>query len=346
MIGSCKTVLPHNVTFRWEQMTLDFLHDLQSDLAQIDDHSGVALRDIPITGIGTLFRTILDFYPNDGRASDIDHDLSFLVKTIGFELIEVEARFVLAYISEPEMKIFMDHFNTALQSILQNPTGPLRDVNLVSPKERQCIIVELNPIYSPGTSLSPANNVTELIEQQARKTPQRIAVCTQCMQSIPACHRCNPFIQLQFDQEQFITYHQLDSFANNLALTLIGHNVQRGELVGIYMDKSCEMFISILAIHKAAAGYVPLAPAHPAERIQTILDLADIKIVLTGKLLQSQFDSHTSASGVASLVVDIYELFPAGKPDLQIGRDDISHVLFTSGSTGLPKGVEKVLCHM
>jgi non-ribosomal peptide synthetase component F len=138
----------------------------------------------------------------------------------------------------------------------------------------------------------------------------------------------------------------MDSFANNLSLTLIAHNVQRGELVGIYMDKSCEMFISILAIHKAGGGYLPLAPTHPAERIQTILGLADIKIVLTSKLFESEFNSHTSGSGVASLVVDIHELFPAGKPDLQIGRDDISHVLFTSGSTGLPKGVEKVLWHL
>jgi hypothetical protein len=189
MIGSCKTVLPHNVTFRWDQTTLDFLRDLQSDLSQIDHHSGVSLRDIPVTGITTLFRTILDFYPNDRRTSDVDHDLSFLVKTIGFGSIEVEARFVLAYISELEVKIFMDHFSAALQSILQNLTDPLRDIDLVSPEERQRIIVEMNPMYPPGASLSPANNVTELIEQQARKTPQRIAVRTQCKCLCYASHR-------------------------------------------------------------------------------------------------------------------------------------------------------------
>jgi non-ribosomal peptide synthetase component F len=78
--------------------------------------------------------------------------------------------------SEPEIKIFMDHFGTTLESIFQNLAHPLRDVNLVSSEERQRIIVEMNPLYPAETSLSLANNVAELIEEQAHKTPQRIAV--------------------------------------------------------------------------------------------------------------------------------------------------------------------------
>jgi non-ribosomal peptide synthetase component F len=66
----------------------------------------------------------------------------------------------------------------------------------------------------------------------------------------------------------------MDSLANDLACTLIAHGVMVGDLVGIYMDKSCEMFISIFGIHKAGGGFVPLDPEHPPERIRTILNLA------------------------------------------------------------------------
>jgi hypothetical protein len=108
---------------------------------------------------------------------NVDYDLAFLVKAVGFEEIEIEARFASACLLEPEMNIFLDHFGTALESILQNLTGSVRDVNFASSEEKQRILVELNAIRPSGTSLSPANNVIELIEVQACKTPQRIAAC-------------------------------------------------------------------------------------------------------------------------------------------------------------------------
>jgi hypothetical protein len=175
-MNSCMITLPQNVAFRWDQMTLDFLHELQNDLAQISDHSLVNFRDIPVPIIAPLFRTILHLYPIGKQTSNVEHDLAFLVKTIGPEEIGVEARFASACMLEPEMTIFLDHFGTALESILQNLTGPVRDINLVSSEEKQRIMVELNAIRPSGASLSPTNNVIELIEEQARKTPQKIAV--------------------------------------------------------------------------------------------------------------------------------------------------------------------------
>lgn len=156
-------------------------------------------------------------------------------------------------------------------------------------------------------------------------------------------HLHDLLIQLQLGQDQFLTYREMDAFANNLAHNLIALGIKRGDLVGIYMGKSCEMFISIIAIHKAGGGYVPLDPTHPAERIRTILGLADSKLVLTSKEFQPQVDAYVADTGVCSLVVDVRDLLPAGKPDIAVGRDDVCHVLFTSGSTGTPKGAQTVL---
>jgi non-ribosomal peptide synthetase component F len=146
--------------------------------------------------------------------------------------------------------------------------------------------------------------------------------------------------QLQFLQEQFVTYHQMDSLANNLAHKLIAHGVRRGDFVGLYMDKSVEMFISILATHKAGGAYVPLDPENPPDRIRTILGLAESKIVLTSNGLFHVFNNTALGADITALVVDVYDLSPSSKPDVgTIGRDDVCHVLFTSGSTGTPKGV-------
>ncbi|KAF8572550.1 AMP-dependent synthetase and ligase, partial [Ramaria rubella] len=151
-------------------------------------------------------------------------------------------------------------------------------------------------------------------------------------------------LQLQFEQEVFLTYGEMDSLSNALARSLLDHGSKRGTLIGVYMDKSIEMFLSILAVHKAGGGYVPLDPEHPPERIQTIVGLAQATMVLTTRELKGDLDSVLVNTDVPAVIVDLREISHATKPDVgPIGRDDISHVLFTSGSTGTPKGV--VLTH-
>jgi non-ribosomal peptide synthetase component F len=135
----------------------------------------------------------------------------------------------------------------------------------------------------------------------------------------------------------------MDSFANNPAHTLIAHGMKRGDFIGLYMDKSVEMFISILATHKAGGTYVPPDPENPPDRTRIILGVADSKIVLTSNDLQHQHQLNNTLLriDITSLVVDVHKLSPSNKPDVgpTIGRDDVCHVLFTSGSTGTPKGV-------
>lgn len=133
----------------------------------------------------------------------------------------------------------------------------------------------------------------------------------------------------------------MDSLANGLAHMLVKRGSKRGDLIGIYMDKSAEMFISILATLKAGGAFVPLDPEHPSHRIQTILGLTESKIVLVSRELQHQFDSAVNGTDIASLLVEVAQLSPTCKMEVgQIDRDDVSHILFTSGSTGVPKGTK------
>jgi non-ribosomal peptide synthetase component F len=149
------------------------------------------------------------------------------------------------------------------------------------------------------------------------------------------------YVQLQFCQDVFLTYRQMDCLSNDLARTLVIGGVERGSLVALYMDKSIEMFLSILAIHKAGGGYVPLDIDHPVERTRAIIRLAEVVMVLTARELHGQLRSVLLDTGIRSKLVDFTELLPSTKPDVgRIGRNDICHVLFTSGSTGTPKGID------
>jgi non-ribosomal peptide synthetase component F len=131
----------------------------------------------------------------------------------------------------------------------------------------------------------------------------------------------------------------MELLSNDLALKLVVGGVKRGALVALYMDKSIQIFLSIIAIHKAGGGYVPLDPEYPTERIQTIVRLAQAAVVLTTTDLESLLDSALLDTGVGTLSIDFKNLSPAAKPNVgPIGRDDICHVLSTSGSTGVPKG--------
>lgn len=131
----------------------------------------------------------------------------------------------------------------------------------------------------------------------------------------------------------------MDMLSNSLAGKLILSGVMKGDLVALYMDKSIEMFLSILAVHKAGGAYIPLDTEHPAQRINTIIRLSKSPIVLTTKELQTQMASMLAESEVILKVIDFKDLDPATKPYVCVNRDDICHVLFTSGSTGTPKGM-------
>jgi non-ribosomal peptide synthetase component F len=238
-------------------------------------------------------------------------------------------------ISQAEIDLILDHFTAVLIFLTSHPHDIIGDVNLIDENERHRLVNDI----SPG-ELNPAQNISELIEVQTNKTPEKIAVRVS-LTSLSIKYHLISCIQLQFDQDVFLTYRQMDSLSNDLAHMLITKGVKKGTLIGLYMDKSIEMFLAIIAIHKAGGGYVPLDPEHPTERIQTIVHLAQTPMVLTIRELENQLISVLLDTGINSVSVDYTELTPSTKPSIEmVCRDDICHVLFTSGSTGTPKGIQ------
>lgn len=163
----------------------------------------------------------------------------------------------------------------------------------------------------------------EIFEAQADGWPDDIAVV----------HRGNN-----------LTYEEIEHRANRLAHYLRSLGAERGELVGLHLERSEHAIVAILAVLKSGAAYVPLDSSCPDDRIQHILEEAEVSLLVT----ESALAEHVEQLGVALVIIDALEHAGAiaGQSEDRIPRDetgvssdDLCHVIYTSGTAGPPKGV-------
>ena len=211
----------------------------------------------------------------------------------------------------------LSHMEVLLAAIVQDPDRAVSRLPLLTPRERNTVLVEWN---DTDAALPPERSVSELFETQAARTPDADAVV--------------------FGRERW-TYRQLNERSNRLARHLRGLGVGPAVLVGLCLERSPEMVAGILAVLKAGGAYVPLDPAYPPERLAFMLEDAAARVVLTHDHLAGVLPSGLSAVRVR-LDADAAEIARQSgeNPSALAGPDDLAYVIYTSGSTGTPKGVQ------
>ncbi len=137
-----------------------------------------------------------------------------------------------------------------------------------------------------------------------------------------------------------MTYSEVKDAVIRLAALLQKNGVGKESLVGIYMDRSEKMIISLLSVIKAGGAYVPLDPAHPVERNKYIIEKSHIGTILSEEKYKDTFDGSAKVICVDSIWEEMRNGEPAGCEELLSGGHQLAYVIFTSGSTGNPKGVE------
>jgi len=139
--------------------------------------------------------------------------------------------------------------------------------------------------------------------------------------------------------EESLSYRQLNERANQLAHLLISEVNRPDGLVGVCMERSVDMVIALLGIIKAGLAYVPLDPDYPEQRLEHMLEDADLKVLLTQGAVQSVLPGHS----IPMLVLDEcgaeLDAQATTNPPHRAEADNLAYVIFTSGSTGRPKGV-------
>jgi amino acid adenylation domain-containing protein/thioester reductase-like protein/FkbM family methyltransferase len=217
----------------------------------------------------------------------------------------------------------MGHFACLLEGIVANPSQQISQLPMLTATEQQQLLVEWNDTQ---VDYPIDKSIHQLFEEQCFSTPNAVAVV--------------------FENQQ-LTYHELNCRANQLADYLQSFGVKPDTLVGICVERSLEMVVGLLGILKAGGAYVPLDPEYPQERLTFMLEDTQLSVILTQEKLVSKLGDRLRR-GFAERKVnvicldsnsDIINQHTQDNPTTSIKAQDLAYVMYTSGSTGQPKGV-------
>jgi amino acid adenylation domain-containing protein/non-ribosomal peptide synthase protein (TIGR01720 family) len=207
-------------------------------------------------------------------------------------------------------------FQQVASSVTRNPNAAISDLEILTERELHQLLVEFN---NTQIDYDRSQLIHQLFEAQAERTPDNIAVV--------------------FDNQQ-LTYCELNERANQLAHYLQKLGVKPEVLVGICVERSLSMGISILAILKAGGAYVPLDPTYPSERLEFILQDTQAPVLLTQRSLLQ--DLPENKAKIICLDTDWETIASESQdnPTVAMSSANLAYIIYTSGSTGKPKGVQ------
>ncbi len=249
-----------------------------------------------------------------------------LTLTIGMEAtLSVHYNFDGRYFDASAIAQLAGHFSNLLEALMRDPTASIATLSMVDDVEYSKSLTEWN---RTAMNYPRDENIHIAIERQAEQTPESVAVV--------------------FANQQ-LNYRELNRRANRLAYRLIALGVGPEILVGVAIERSLDLVISLLAILKAGGAYVPIDVSYPENRLRHVLQDSGINVLLTHSPLRDALPESTSAQVICvdhlfndQLVFNdqlaIQEI-DAENPRVSTHPENRAYVIYTSGSTGLPKGV-------
>lgn len=275
--------------------------------------------------VQVLFNVVnapMDVRPFDGLAAEFFH---FDGGAVQFDLscsvdLNVRKMIHLGYATDlfehSTAQRFLDSYMTLLYQVLDSPAKKISEYELLSEKDRQKILVEWN---DSKRDYPLDKRVDELIASHTLLKPEAIAVSM---------------------GEKTLSYDDLNRRSNQLGNYLARRQIGAGSVVGICLERSIEMVVSMLAVVKSGAAYVPMDPAFPKERIDLMASSAGLDAVITQTSLLSIVPERDHERAVVlDVVADEIAQESSNTLPARGTPEDPAYILYTSGSTGTPKGV-------
>lgn len=331
--GMYISTIPFRISINHKIPFAEFLSNISADFSKIFRHQKYPyqylLEDLrkKDSSIPNLYNILLSYQNvrSNKQTSDINYESSwvgnnFISDDIDIHLydmndtgdINIAYDYLISKYSIDDICSIHARFLYIINQVLENNDITLNEIEIVTPDEKKKILYDFN---NTSADYPRDKTITQLFEEQVEKTPDNIAVVF---------------------ENQKLTYRELNQRANSLASYLRSQKIGRNDIVGIMVNRSLEMIISILAVLKSGACYIPIDPEYPQDRIEYMLNNSNAKLLLTFKRLENKvtFDNK--------LFVELdNELYNSNKDNLiNINKpDDLAYIIYTSGSTGKPKGV-------
>jgi amino acid adenylation domain-containing protein len=348
LVGHCVNLLPLRTTVDVSQSFNSYLKQRQSSVLDAYDHQQFTFgrlvqklsipRDssrIPLVSLLFNIDQALqgdklpfsgleaDFFSNPRVFENFELFINAVEHPNGLTL---ECQYNTNLFDRETIKTRLAEFETLLSGIVANPEQSIATLPILTAAEQQ-LLTQWNQTEGEFPSHLC---IHQLVEEQAQRSPDKVAVVFE-------------------DQE--LTYQELDQRANQLAYHLQKLGVQPEITVGICIDRSLDMIVGVLGILKAGGAYVPLDPSYPRERLNFLIQDAQVAVLLTQEHIKVNLPETNTQ--VVYLDQDWELLSSPDQSSLNLSQsptsgvtpENLAYIIYTSGSTGKPKGVQIPHCN-
>jgi amino acid adenylation domain-containing protein len=234
--------------------------------------------------------------------------------------LRIECQYNTGLFDAATVRRWLGAYETLLRAMARDPAVAVGALEAIDAGQAQA----LRALQPAPTVVDAAERMHSAFERQARATPERAAL------------RLGEFR---------LTYRELDAQANRLAHALRARGIGRGERVGLCVNRGLEMVVSMLAVMKAGATYVPLDPGFPPARLAYYAEDARLALLVTESTIEAAPLAWRPDAAARVLLLDRDDAWrrqpaePLEPGPLDALPEDAAYVIYTSGSTGRPKGV-------
>ncbi len=326
MVGLFINALPVRVRVPSSGSVVDWLSTLHAEFAKLIRYDYTPLMQVQSWNGVLRNKMMFDYLVVDQsyrgrapvRAGSQLFELTGYPMTVYFDLGEMlilRITYECGRFDEDTVAQILRHLHTLLTGMIADPYQPLAELSLLTLEETQQIVHDWNDTTA---SYPKTATLQQLFTAQASRTPKSTAIT--------------------FENEQ-LTYTELNRRANQLAHYLRACGVEPDTRVGLCVERSLDMMVALIGILKAGGVYVPLDPAYPDQRLASMIQDAQIKLLLTQAGLAANLPQMDAP--VLCLDRDWNTIAQESTDDPQdvAEPDHLAYVIYTSGSTGQPKAV-------
>ncbi|KAF2019676.1 nonribosomal peptide synthetase-like protein 2 [Aaosphaeria arxii CBS 175.79] len=337
IMGPCIASLPLRVDLAQCSDVHSILNQIQNANRSMLEHCIMPLRDIvKLSGLypgHRLFDVLFvwqqslqtnDISDSKIRTLDSADELEFTL-TLEFEPrtdgIFSKATYDVSALPETQVRYMLDQVDDLVNHFLHSIDGKMGAI-------QECFRPQSLSMANPFPHLETfSHGPAHAVERWASETPDKEALVFGSLNKSAA-----------FDKD-VLTYGQLNARANQLARAIQAAGIGKDDLIGVIIDKSIDLYVSILAVLKTGSGYLPLIPDTPLERIRSVLLDASVKVCISEGATAELLRTESSCLILEPSALDL-SVHSENNIDIKYVGSHLAYAVFTSGSTGTPKGVQ------
>ncbi|PFZ09662.1 hypothetical protein COL63_21810 [Bacillus pseudomycoides] len=330
LVGLFINTLPLRFNLNEKLTVIDAIHTVSENTRKREKFLSTPLFEIKkYCGIdmkASLFDTniVIENYPIFNNKESVENSIKvdsfnmhesvnfkLMVEVIIFEGLQIKFLYNQNQINSNEIEMIAGHFKQLITNMVENPELDFNEIDILTEKEKTFLLSSVQKQVSTDNF-----TINQLIDKSITNNFNKTAII--------------------FEDKE-LTYQELDTKLKNLSNVLIRKKIEREEVIGVFLNRSIETIVSILAILKVGGAFLPIDPNLPHNRVVAMLKQSKARKVITVKELAGELPAFAETIDLSDS--ELYRNSVNDEFEVEINPGSLAYVYFTSGSTGTPKGI-------